>query len=51
MHDLGYIVAGYGVTGATLAGYRLRLALRTRRARRAQSALAGRSAALRRRGS
>lgn len=32
MHDLTYVVAGYGVTLAALAGYRWRLGVRHRRA-------------------
>jgi hypothetical protein len=34
MHDLGYIVAGYGLTAVTVAGYRWRLAARAARANR-----------------
>jgi hypothetical protein len=33
MHDVGYVAAGYTATLVTLAGYRWRLAVRTRRAR------------------
>jgi hypothetical protein len=32
MHDLGYIVAGYGLTAVGIIGYRWRLAMRSRRA-------------------
>ncbi len=42
MHDLAYIVAGYTATFAMIAGYRWRLAVRTRRARRYVSVLTGR---------
>ena len=43
MHDAGYVLAGYGVTGAALLLYRLQLARRTRRARQLVAALTGRS--------
>jgi len=45
MHDLGYVAAGYAVTLVTLAGYRWRLAVRTRRARRYLSTATGRTSA------
>jgi hypothetical protein len=41
MHDVGYVAAGYAVTLAMLAGYRWRLAVRTRRARRYVSTASG----------
>lgn len=34
MHDFDYIAAGYLAAAATIAGYRWRLAVRMRRARR-----------------
>ena len=43
MRDASYVLAGYGITGATLLLYRLQLARRTRRARRLVDALTGRS--------
>jgi len=49
MHDVGYVAAGYTVTLVTLAGYRWRLAVRTRRARRYVSAVTGRARGGRRR--
>jgi hypothetical protein len=42
MHDVGYVLAGYAVTIAALAGYRWRLAARARRARRYVSTATGR---------
>lgn len=42
MHDVGYLVAGYGVTAAALAWYRWRLARRGRRARHLIATLSGR---------
>ena len=45
MHDWSYVLAGYAVTGAALALYRLELARRTRRAHRLVTALTGRPAA------
>ena len=49
MHDVGYVAAGYTVTLVTLAGYRWRLAVRTRRARRYVTAVTGRARGGRRR--
>lgn len=43
MHDVGYIAAGYSVTLVTLAAYRWRLAVRTRRARQYVSAVTQRA--------
>jgi hypothetical protein len=43
MADLGYIVAGYGVTASALAWYRWRLSRRGERARRLTAALSGRT--------
>jgi hypothetical protein len=43
MHDVGYVAAGYTATLVTLAGYRWRLAVRTRRARQYVSAVARRA--------
>jgi hypothetical protein len=43
MHDAGYVVAGYAVTIAMLIGYRWRLAVRARRARRYVSTASGRT--------
>ena len=43
MHDVGYVAAGYAVTLVTLAGYRWRLAVRSRRARRYVSTSTGRA--------
>jgi hypothetical protein len=34
MHDLAYVAAGYAATGVAIGGYRWRLAVRLRRARR-----------------
>jgi hypothetical protein len=48
MRDASYVLAGYGITGAALALYRLQLARRTRRAHRLVGALTGRSATGRR---
>lgn len=45
MHDLGYIVAGYALTALGIAGYRWRLAVRSRRATELIRAAAGRRAA------
>ncbi|HST63858.1 MAG TPA: hypothetical protein VLM05_01605 [Mycobacteriales bacterium] len=45
MPDLGYIVAGYAATAATVGGYRWRLAVRLRRARRYVETATGRRAA------
>jgi hypothetical protein len=42
MHDASYVYAGYAITGAALALYRLGLARRTRRAHRVVAALTGR---------
>ncbi|HEV7654667.1 MAG TPA: hypothetical protein VGP36_08015 [Mycobacteriales bacterium] len=42
MHDLTYVVAGYAATGAALGGYRWRLAVRLRRARRYIATVSGR---------
>ncbi len=42
MHDLGYIVAGYGLTALGIVGYRWRLAVRGRRATGLVRAAAGR---------
>ncbi|HEU4896863.1 MAG TPA: heme exporter protein CcmD [Actinomycetota bacterium] len=44
MPDLGYVVAGYLATAATLGGYLLWLRGRARRARRRTAALTGRPA-------
>jgi hypothetical protein len=49
MLDVGYVAAGYTITFAALAGYRWRLAVRTRRARRYVAAATGRARGLRRR--
>jgi hypothetical protein len=43
MHDVGYVAAGYTATLVTLAGYRWRLAVRTRRARRYVATVARRA--------
>jgi hypothetical protein len=48
MHDVGYVAAGYTATMVTLAGYRWRLAVRTRRARRYVSTVSRRARAGRR---
>lgn len=48
MNDLGYIIAGYAVTIATLVGYRWSLAVRARRTRRYISTVSGRPRAGRR---
>ena len=45
MHDLGYVAAGYAVTLLTLAGYRWRLAVRARQARRYLATATGRTSA------
>jgi len=45
MHDVGYLVAGYGGTAAALLWYRWRLARRGERARTLTATLTGRSAA------
>ena len=42
MHDVGYVAAGYAVTLAMLVGYRWRLAVRARRARRYVATATGR---------
>lgn len=42
MHDLGYIIAGYGLTALGIAGYRWRLAVRARRATELVRAASGR---------
>jgi hypothetical protein len=42
MRDWSYVLAGYGVTAAALALYRLELARRSRRAHRLVTALTGR---------
>ena len=49
MHDVGYLAAGYAATLVMLAGYRWRLTVRARRARRYISTASGRPAAERRR--
>ena len=43
MHDVGYLVAGYGGTAAALLWYRGRLARRGARARALTATLTGRS--------
>jgi len=43
MHDVGYVAAGYAATLVMLAGYRWRLAVRTRRARQHVAAVARRA--------
>jgi hypothetical protein len=43
MHDVGYVAVGYSATLITLAAYRWRLAVRTRRARQYVSAVARRT--------
>jgi hypothetical protein len=40
--NIGYIVAGYGITAVVLGGYVLRLFVRARRARERADAIAGR---------
>ena len=45
MHDVGYLVAGYGGTAVALLWYRWRLARRGARARTLTATLSGRSAA------
>jgi hypothetical protein len=47
MHDLGYLVAGYGATVVTIGGYRWRLARRATKARALLAALSGRPARVR----
>jgi hypothetical protein len=42
MHDLGYVVAGYTLTAAALAGYVASLLSRARRARLRAAAVAAR---------
>ena len=42
MHNLGYVVAGYTVTGVALAGYVASLLSRARRARLRAAAVASR---------
>ena len=49
MHDLGYVIAGYALTAATLLGYRWRLAVRSRHAQQLLTALTGRPAPRRQR--
>jgi hypothetical protein len=49
MHDVGYVAAGYSLTIVVLAGYRWRLAVRTRWARRYVSAVTQRARDKRRR--
>jgi hypothetical protein len=39
MRDVGYVAAGYTLTMVTLAGYRWRLAIRMRRAKRLAAAV------------
>jgi hypothetical protein len=48
MRDASYVLAGYGITGAAVALYRLQLARRTRRAHRLVEAMSGRSSTGRR---
>jgi hypothetical protein len=43
MHDAGYVLAGYALTGAAMGLYRLELARRARRAHKVVTALTGRS--------
>jgi hypothetical protein len=43
MHDVGYVAVGYTATLVMLAGYRWRLAVRTRRARQYVAAVARRT--------
>ena len=40
--NVGYVVAGYGITAVALGGYALRLFVRARRARERADAVAGR---------
>jgi hypothetical protein len=42
VHDLAYVAAGYLATTGMIVGYRWRLAVRTRRARRHVTAVSGR---------
>lgn len=49
MHDVGYVATGYAVSLLMLAGYRWRLAIRARRARRYLSTASGRASGERRR--
>jgi hypothetical protein len=42
MHDLAYVAAGYVAAGAAIGGYRWRLAVRLRRARRYVTTVSGR---------
>ena len=42
MHDVGYLVAGYGVTAAALVWYRWRVARRASRARPLSATLSAR---------
>ena len=42
MHSLGYVIAGYVVTAASLGGYVISLFARARRARRLAEAVAAR---------
>jgi len=46
MQDIGYLVAGYGVSGAGLAWYRWRLHRRDLRARAVIAAMTGRPSRL-----
>jgi hypothetical protein len=41
MHDLDYILTGYGATAAVILGFRWRLAVRSRRARQYVAKLDG----------
>jgi hypothetical protein len=49
MHDLGYIISGYGATAAMLVVYRWRLAVRARRSHQLVAALNGHRPAPRKR--
>ena len=40
--NVGYVVAGYGITAVALGGYKLRLFVRARRARERAEAVAAR---------
>lgn len=42
MRDLAYVAAGYAATGAAFGGYRWRLAVRLRHARRYIATVSGR---------
>jgi len=48
MHDVGYVVAGYGITAAAMLWYRWRLSRRAERARRLVAAVTGRQPGVRR---